>query len=37
MKELGYGQDYKYSPDYNYQESQEYFPEELKGRKYLAD
>ncbi|OGY94818.1 MAG: AAA family ATPase [Candidatus Komeilibacteria bacterium RIFOXYC1_FULL_37_11] len=37
MKELGYGQDYKYSPDYNYKESQEYFPKELKGRKYLAD
>ena len=35
MKNLRYGQGYKYSPDYNYQEEQEYFPEELKGRKYL--
>ena len=35
MKNLGYGKDYKYSPDYDYQESQEYLPPELKGRKYL--
>lgn len=35
MKELGYGKDYKYSPNFNYQEKQEYFPDELKGRKYL--
>ncbi|MBU2579072.1 replication-associated recombination protein A, partial [Patescibacteria group bacterium] len=35
MKEIGYGKDYKYSPDYNYQESQEYLPEKLKGRKYF--
>ncbi|MCL5010707.1 MAG: replication-associated recombination protein A [Patescibacteria group bacterium] len=35
MKDLGYGKDYKYSPNYNYQEQQEYFPEQLKGRKYL--
>jgi len=37
MKKLGYGKDYKYSPDYNYQEQQEYLPPELKGRKYLDD
>ncbi len=36
MKELGYGKGYKYSPDYNYKEEQEYFPEKLKGRKYLS-
>lgn len=36
MKDLGYGKDYKYSPDFDYQEIQEYFPEELKGRKYLS-
>ncbi|MCK5459525.1 replication-associated recombination protein A [Candidatus Parcubacteria bacterium] len=35
MKNLGYGKDYKYSPDFNYKEEQEYFPDELKGKKYL--
>jgi len=35
MKDLGYGQNYKYSPDYNYQEQQDYLPEKLKGKKYL--
>ncbi len=35
MKELGYGKDYKYSPDHDYSEKQEYLPDELKGRKYL--
>jgi len=35
MKELGYGKDYKYSPDHGYGEKQEYLPEELKGRKYV--
>ena len=35
MKNLGYGKNYKYSPDYDYQEDQEYFPEELRGKKYL--
>ncbi len=35
MKDLGYGQDYKYSPKYDYQEEQDYLPEKLKGRKYL--
>lgn len=35
MKNLGYGKDYKYSPDYNYEEKQEYFPEKLRGKKYL--
>lgn len=35
MKELGYGKDYKYSPDHGYKEEQEYLPEKLKGRKYL--
>lgn len=37
MKDLGYGQNYKYSPDFDYQEEQEYFPEKLKGRKYLKN
>lgn len=35
MKDLNYGKGYKYSPDHNYKEEQEYLPEELKGRKYL--
>jgi len=35
MKELGYGKNYKYSPDHNYKEKQDYFPGKLKGRKYL--
>lgn len=35
MKNLGYGKDYKYSPDHDYKEEQEYLPEKLKGRKYL--
>jgi len=35
MKNLGYGSGYKYSPDYGYQEEQQYFPDKLKGRKYL--
>lgn len=36
MKNLGYGKGYKYSPDFDYRENQEYFPEELKGKKYLG-
>ena len=36
MKELGYGEGYQYSPDYDWQEDQEYLPESLKGRKYLG-
>ena len=35
MKEIGYGKDYKYSPDFDYQEKQEYLPDKLKGKKYL--
>ncbi len=35
MKELGYGKDYKYSPEHDYQEEQEYLPDKLKGKKYL--
>lgn len=35
MKNLGYGKNYKYSPDYGYKEKQEYLPDKLKGRKYL--
>ena len=35
MKDLGYGKDYKYSPNFSYQEKQEYLPAELKKRKYF--
>jgi len=35
MKDLGYGKGYKYSPDYDYKEKQEYLPKKLKGRKYI--
>ncbi len=37
MKEFGYGEDYKYSPEHNYQEKQEYMPSRLKNKKYLKD
>jgi putative ATPase len=35
MKDLNYGKGYKYSPDHNYKEKQEYLPEKLKNKKYL--
>ncbi len=35
MEDLEYGKGYKYSPDYNYEEKQEYLPKELKDKKYL--
>ncbi len=35
MHDIGYGKGYKYSPDYKYQEKQNYFPDKLTGRKYL--
>jgi putative ATPase len=35
MKDLGYGKGYKYSPNYDYKEEQDYLPEKLKGKKYL--
>jgi putative ATPase len=37
MDEIGYGKGYKYSPDYKYEENQEYMPEKLKNRKYFKD
>jgi putative ATPase len=38
MKGLGYGKGYKYTPDFKTEEEakQEYFPERLKGRKYIS-
>jgi len=35
MKNLGYGKDYKYSPNFNYEEKQDYLPHKIKGHKYL--
>jgi putative ATPase len=37
MEDLGYGKGYKYSPSFEYKEKQEYFPDKLKGKKYLKD
>lgn len=39
MKNLNYGKDYKYTPDYKNKKeaSQEYLPENLKERKYLEE
>ena len=38
MKELGYGKEYKYNPDYvQGQVAQEYLPEKLRGRRFLED
>ncbi|MFA5023067.1 MAG: replication-associated recombination protein A [Candidatus Paceibacterota bacterium] len=36
MKNLGFGKDYKYSPDFDYKENQEYLPKKLKGKRYLS-
>ena len=37
MKEIGYGKEYKYTPDFKNKEDakQEYLPEKLKDRKYI--
>ncbi|MBI4427201.1 MAG: replication-associated recombination protein A [Candidatus Magasanikbacteria bacterium] len=35
MKEIGYGKDYKYNPDFDKPVEQEYMPNELKEKKYL--
>lgn len=38
MKELGYGKEYKYNPDYvDGKVKQEYLPEKLRGRTFLED
>lgn len=36
MKNLGYGKDYQYSPDHDYQEKQDYLPASLHDRHYLS-
>jgi replication-associated recombination protein RarA len=36
MKKIGYGKDYKYTPDFENEDAgQDYLPEELKGKKYI--
>lgn len=35
MKEIGYGKDYKYNPDFDEPVAQDYLPPELKGKNYL--
>ncbi|MFA6486636.1 MAG: replication-associated recombination protein A [Candidatus Magasanikbacteria bacterium] len=35
MKNIGYGKDYKYNPDFDGPVEQDYLPKELKGKKYL--
>ena len=35
MTDVGYGKGYKYNPDYEGVVEQEYFPQELKNKKYL--
>lgn len=36
MKEIGYGKDYKYNPDFDDPVAQEYLPTEIRGRNYLS-
>ena len=35
MKDIGYGKDYKYNPDFDEPVKQDYLPDELKNKKYL--
>jgi len=35
MKDIGYGKDYKYNPDYDSPVEQDYFPKELKYKQYF--
>jgi putative ATPase len=35
MKNIGYGKDYQYNPDFDEPVAQDYLPDELKGRDYL--
>ncbi len=37
MKELGYGKDYKYNPNFKEPVDQDYLPKDLLGREYLKD
>lgn len=37
MKNIGYGKDYKYNPNFEGPVEQDYLPKELKGRKYFVE
>lgn len=37
MKDIGYGKDYKYNPDYAEPVNQEYLPKELRAKNYLKN
>ncbi len=37
MKDIGYGKDYKYNPEYQGEVDQEYFPKGLEGRDYFSN
>jgi putative ATPase len=37
MKDIGYGKDYKYNPDFDGPVEQTYLPDELRGRNYFAN
>jgi putative ATPase len=36
MKDIGYGKEYKYNPDYEGSVDQEYLPEQLRGKDYFG-
>ncbi|EKD44051.1 MAG: WRNIP1 protein, partial [uncultured bacterium] len=35
MKNIGYGKNYKYNPDFTEPVNQEYLPKEIKGKNYF--
>jgi len=35
MKNIGYGKEYKYSPEFDYKEDQDYLPKQLKNKRYI--
>lgn len=37
MKNIGYGKDYKYNPNFTVPVDQDYLPKELKGKKYFEE
>lgn len=37
MKDLGYGKEYKYNPNFKEPVDQDYLPEKLKGKKYFSE
>ena len=37
MKNIGYGKDYKYNPNFSEPVDQDYLPKELKGKTYIIN